>query len=341
MRKGLIFGITGQDGSYLTELLLDKGYEVHGVIRRSSSFNTGRLDPMFDRIHLHYGDVTDPLATSRIISEVHPDEIYNLAAQSHVKVSFEIPFYTAQVDAVGTLTVLETTRVHCPTARMYQASSSELFGKVVETPQNELTPFYPRSPYGVSKLFGYWIAKNYRESYEMFVSNGILFNHESQRRGLTFVTRKITSELVKIKFGRTIPLRLGNLDAKRDWGHAKEFVEGMWMILQHDEPDDFVLATGELHSVRECVEVAAGHLGYDVEWRGTGLDEKGYNRRTGQLLVEIDPKYFRPSEVDLLLGDASKAKRILGWEPKIKFRELITEIVSSDYEQMKTTGKIV
>lgn len=339
-RKALITGITGQDGSYLAELLLEKGYEVHGIIRRSSSFNTGKIDHIFDKLKLHYGDVTDPLVITRLISEVQPDEIYNLAAQSHVRVSFDIPLYTAQVDAVGTLIILEAIRTHCPKSRFYQASTSELFGKVVETPQKETTPFYPRSPYGVAKIYGFWIVKNYREAYNLFACNGILFNHESPRRGITFVTRKITSELVRIKFGEDQTLKLGNLDAQRDWGHAREYVEGMWRMLQQDEPDDYVLATGELHSVRECVEFSAEYLGYEIEWRGTGIDEKGYDKKTGKLLVEIDPKYFRPSEVELLLGDPSKSKEKLGWESKIKFKELIIEIIESDYNQMKNTGKI-
>lgn len=341
MKKiALITGITGQDGSYLAELLLEKEYEVHGIIRRSSSFNTGKIDHIFDRLNLHYGDVTDPLVITRLISEVQPDEIYNLAAQSHVRVSFDIPLYTAQVDAVGTLIILEAIRTHCPKAKFYQASTSELFGKVAETPQKETTPFYPRSPYGVAKIYGFWIVKNYREAYSLFACNGILFNHESPRRGITFVTRKITSELVRIKFGEDQTLKLGNLDAQRDWGHAKEYVEGMWRMLQQDEPDDFVLATGELHSVRECVEFSAEYLGYDIEWRGIGIDEKGYDKKSGKLLIEIDPKYFRPSEVELLLGDPSKSKEKLGWEPKIKFKDLIIEIIESDYNQMKNTGKI-
>ena len=335
-----IAGISGQDGSYLAELLLEKGYEVHGIIRRSSSFNTGKIDHIFNKLNLHYGDMTDSQSITNIITKVQPDEIYNLAAQSHVRVSFDIPFYTAQVDAIGTLNILEAMRVHCPTAKFYQASTSELFGKVVEPPQKETTPFYPRSPYGVAKIYGYWIVKNYREAYGLFACNGILFNHESPRRGLTFVTRKITSELVKIKFGADKTLKLGNLDSQRDWGHAKEYVEGMWRMLQQDTPDDFVLATGELHSVRECVEYSAEYLGYDIEWKGEGIDEKGYDKKTGKLLVEIDPEYFRPTEVELLLGDATKAKEVLGWEPKIKFKDLIEEIIQSDLKQMENIGKI-
>jgi len=333
-------GINGQDGSYLSEMLLEKGYEVHGMIRRSSSFNTKKIDHIYDKLKLHFGDVTDPLVISALISKIQPDEIYNLAAQSHVKVSFEIPYYTGQVDAIGTLNILEAIKNHCPKAKFYQASTSELYGKVQEIPQKETTPFYPRSPYGVAKLYGYWIVKNYREAYGVFACNGILFNHESPKRGLTFVTRKITSELVKIKHGEKKTLLLGNLDAKRDWGHAKEYVEGMWRMLQLDEPEDFVLATGKAYSVRHFIEVATEYLGYEIEWIGDGIDEKGYDKKTGQLLIEIDPKYFRPSEVDFLLGDATKAKEILGWEPKIHFNELIIDILKGDIEQYEKFGKI-
>jgi len=340
-KKVLIFGITGQDGSYLSELLLEKNYEVHGVIRRSSSFNTRKIDHIYDKLKLHYGDVTDPLVISNLLDKIRPDEVYNLAAQSHVQVSFEIPYYTGQVDAIGTLNILEAIKNHCPKSKFYQASTSELFGKVQETPQKETTPFYPRSPYGVAKLYGYWIVKNFREAYGMFACNGILFNHESPRRGLTFVTRKITSELVRIKYGdKTTTLKLGNLEAQRDWGHAKEYVEGMWRMLQQNEPEDFVLATGKLCSVRQFIELAAKELDYEIEWIGDGIDEKGYDKITGKLLVEIDPKYFRPTEVDLLLGDATKAKEKLGWEPKIKFEDLVKEIIKGDIEQLVNYGKI-
>jgi len=339
-KKALITGINGQTGSYLAELLLEKGYDVHGVIRRSSSFNTKKIDHIFDKLNLHYGDVTDPISTANLISKIQPDEIYNMAAQSHVQVSFEVPYYTGNVDALGTLNILEAVKNHSPKSKILQASTSELFGKVQETPQSETTPFYPRSPYGVAKLYGYWITKNYRESYDLYACNSVCFNHESPRRGLTFVTRKITSELVKIKCGEGKILRLGNMDAKRDWGHAKEYAEAMYLILQQDEPDDFVIATGEMHSVRECVELASKHLGFDIEWVGSGIAEKGYDKNTGQLLVEIDPKYFRPAEVDLLLGNPAKAKEKLGWEAKVKFKDLIKEIVESDLEQYKKTGKI-
>lgn len=340
MKKAFLTGINGQTGSYLAELLLDKGYEVYGIIRRTSSFNTKKIDHILDKLHLHYGDVTDPISISDLISKIQPDEIYNLAAQSHVQVSFEIPYYTAQVDAIGTLNILEAIKNHCPTAKVLQASTSELFGKVQETPQKETTPFYPRSPYGVAKLYGYWIVKNYREAYNLFACNSICFNHTSPRRGITFVTRKITSELVRIHFGENKTLKLGNLDAKRDWGHAKDYVVGMHAMLQQDVPEDFVLATGEAHSVREFVEIVSNQLGYEIGWDGEGIEEKGYDKKTGQLLVEIDPKYFRPSEVEFLLGDATKAKEKLGWEPKIKFNELIIDILNSDIEQYKKYGKI-
>jgi len=333
-------GINGQDGSYLAELLLDKGYEVHGTIRRSSSFNTGKIDHIYDKLKLHFGDVTDSSAISNLVSKIQPDEIYNLAAQSHVQVSFEIPYYTGQVDAIGTLNILEAVKNHCPKAKFYQASTSELFGKVQEIPQKETTPFYPRSPYGVAKIYGFWIVKNYREAYNLFACNGILFNHESPRRGLTFVTRKITSELVRIKYGENKTVRLGNMDAKRDWGHAKEYVEGMWRMLQTDEPDDFILATGKAYSVRQFVEFAADYLGFEIGWEGVGVEEKGYDKKTGQLLIEIDPKYFRPTEVDFLLGDATKAKEKLGWEPKINFNELVIDILKGDIDQYQKTGKI-
>lgn len=335
-KKVLITGITGQDGSYLAESLLDKGYEVHGVIRRSSSFNTGRIDHIIDKIDLHYGDISDPLSICGLIATIKPDEIYNLAAQSHVKVSFEMPFYTAQVDALGTLAVLEAMRLHCPEAKFYQASTSELFGNPLEVPQNEKTPFHPKSPYGVAKLYGYWIVVNYRESYNLFACNGILFNHESERRGLTFVSRKITTNLIEVKNGKRDCLKIGNLDAKRDWGYAKEYVEGMWLMLQQDKPEDFILATGETHTVREFLELTAKHLDYQIVWEGEGLNEKGYDKKTNKLLVEIDDKYFRPSEVSILLGDATKAKNILGWESKIKFVDLVKIMVEYDKNQIES-----
>jgi GDPmannose 4,6-dehydratase len=313
MKKALISGITGQDGSYLAELLLEKGYEVHGIIRRSSSFNTGRLEHIFDKLNLHYGDLSDGSALGTLLSDVSPDEVYNLGAQSHVRVSFDIPEYTADIDAVGTLRLLEAIRAHCPNARFYQASSSELFGKVLETPQKETTPFWPRSPYGCAKAYAYYITKNYRESYGMHASNGILFNHESERRGETFVTRKITKAAAQIALGRQKELLLGNLDAKRDWGHAKDYVEAMWLMTQQATPDDYIVATGETHTIRELLDVAFSHL---------HLDWKQY--------VGIDKKYFRPAEVDILQGDASKAKRILGWEPKISFKDMIVGMVNHD-----------
>lgn len=330
-KKCLIFGITGQDGSYLSELLLKKGYEVHGVIRRSSSFNTGRIDHIFDKLHLHYGDATDPVSINNIINMIKPDEIYNLAAQSHVKVSFELPYYTGQVDALGTLSMLEAIRTICPKARFYQASTSELYGGMEynrgEKGYDENSPFHPRSPYGVAKLYGYWIVKNYREAYGLYACNGILFNHESERRDPRFITKKVVDCLVNYKHKLGEHLKIGNLDPKRDWGYAPEYIEGMWRMLQQQEPDDFVLATGEVHTVRELVEVVATLLGYKLVWIGDGLDEKGIDANTGQLLVEIDPVYFRPSEVDYLLGNPAKAKEILGWESKVKFRELVKLIV--------------
>lgn len=340
MKKAFITGVNGQDGSYLSELLLEKGYEVHGIIRRTSSFNTKKIDHILDKIHLHYGDVTDPISISNLISKIQPDEVYNLAAQSHVQVSFETPYYTGQVDAIGTLNILEAIKNHCPTAKFYQASTSELYGKVQETPQKETTPFYPRSPYGVAKLYGFWIVKNYREAYNLFAVNGILFNHESPRRGITFVTRKIVSELIKIKNGDNKTLKLGNLDSIRDWGHAKEYVEGMWMMLQHNTPEDFVLATGKAYTVRDFVELTSKHLGYEIVWKGDGVDEKGYDNNSGKLLIEIDEKYFRPSEVELLIGDPSKVKEILGWEAKIELKDLIEEMVLSDLQQIKNKGII-
>jgi GDPmannose 4,6-dehydratase len=328
MKVALISGISGQDGSYLAELLLEKGYEVHGIIRRASQINTQRIDLIYDRIKLHYGDLTDSTNLVRIIQQVQPDEIYNLGAQSHVKVSFEIPEYTGQVDALGTLRILEAVRLLGmeKKTRIYQASTSEMFGKVQEIPQKETTPFYPRSPYGVAKLYGYWIVKNYRESYGLHASSGILFNHESPRRGETFVTRKITRGLSRISVGEQDILYLGNLNSKRDWGHAKDFVEAMWMMLQQNEADDYVIATGEQYSVREFVEEAAPYFGMKIEWIGEGLDEVGYDWNTKKAVIKVNPKYFRPAEVETLLGDASKAKKKLGWEPKISFKQLVEDM---------------
>jgi GDPmannose 4,6-dehydratase len=327
-KVALISGISGQDGSYLAELLLEKGYEVHGIIRRASQINTQRIDLIYDRIKLHYGDLTDSTNLVRIIQQVQPDEIYNLGAQSHVKVSFEIPEYTGQVDALGTLRILEAVRLLGMEnkTRIYQASTSEMFGKIQEIPQSETTPFYPRSPYGVAKLYGYWIVKNYRESYGLHASSGILFNHESPRRGETFVTRKITRGLSRISTGEQDILYLGNLNAKRDWGHAKDFVEAMWLMLQQDEPDDYVIATGKQYSVREFVEKAAPYFGMKIAWMGEGLEEVGYDTYSGNQVISVDPKYFRPSEVETLLGDASKAKQVLGWEPKISFKQLVEDM---------------
>jgi len=345
MKKALITGITGQDGSYLAELLLGKGYEVHGIIRRASTFNTGRIQHIFQDPHelekkliLHYGDLSDSSNISRLIEKIKPDEIYHLGAQSHVRVSFDVPEYTADVTGLGTLRLLDAIKEAGLQTKFYQASSSEMFGKVQEVPQKETTPFYPRSPYGCAKVFAYWIAKNYRESYGMFTCNGILFNHESPRRGETFVTRKITRGLARIKLGLDKRLYLGNLDAKRDWGHAKDYVKGMWLMLQAEEPDDYILATGETHSIREFVEEAGKFLGLDIEWQGQGLEEKGVDRRTGKVLIEIDSYYFRPTEVELLIGDASKAKEKLGWEPKIKFKELVEKMV--EYDLRNEAGKM-
>jgi GDPmannose 4,6-dehydratase len=343
-KTALITGITGQDGAYLAELLLEKGYEVHGIKRRSSSFNTGRIDHLVidnhshSNLHLHYGDMTDSLGLMQLISNIRPDEIYNLAAQSHVKVSFELPEYTANADAVGVLRLLEAMRSLRleEKTRFYQASTSELYGKVQEVPQRETTPFYPRSPYGVAKLYAYWITVNYRESYGLFASNGILFNHESPIRGETFVTRKITRAVAAMELGLQDKLYLGNLDALRDWGHARDYVEGMWRILQHDEPSDFVLATGEMHSVRKFCELAFAKVGRTIEWKGTGTDEIGVDAKTGQSLIEIDPRYFRPAEVEQLLGDASKAKDLLGWEPKTTLEQLVDEMVTKDLSLLKT-----
>ena len=346
MKKALVTGITGQDGAYLTELLLEKGYEVHGVKRRASLLNTDRIDHLYQdphdkdvRLKLHYGDLTDSTNLIRIIQEVQPDEIYNLAAMSHVKVSFDTPEYTANADGIGTLRILEAMRIlgiekQC---RFYQASTSELYGLVQETPQSETTPFYPRSPYGVAKLYGFWIVKNYRESYGLHASNGILFNHESPLRGETFVTRKITRAVAQIELGLNDCLYLGNLDAKRDWGHAKDYVEGMWRMLQQDTPDDYVLATGRTVPIRDFVNMAFAEVGRTLEWKGSGVDEVGICARTGQTLVQVDPRYFRPAEVDLLVGDASKAKRVLGWEPKHTLEELCAEMVASDLTLFERT----
>ena len=352
----LITGITGQDGSFLAEFLLEKGYEVHGIIRRSSSFNTGRIEHLYFNewvrdmkqnrtINLHYGDMTDSSSLIRIIGEVKPTEIYNLAAQSHVKVSFDVPEYTAETDATGTLRLLEAVRIlnREKVTRIYQASTSELYGKVQEVPQSETTPFYPRSPYGCAKLYGFWITKNYRESYGMYAVNGILFNHESERRGETFVTRKITLAAARIVNGLQDKLYLGNLNALRDWGYAKDYVECMWLILQQDEPEDFVIATGEYHSVREFTTLAFRRAGIELEWQGEGIDEKGIDKATGKVIVEVDPKYFRPCEVEQLLGNPTKAKEKLGWNPrKTSFEELINIMVDHDMKLVqKHDGKII
>ena len=324
--KALITGITGQDGSYLAELLLEKGYEVHGIVRRSSMINTHRIDHIYDRIHLHYGDMTDSGNIISLVQKIRPTEVYNLAAMSHVKVSFEMPEYTGEVDALGTLRLLDAIRLLDHECRFYQASTSELYGLVQEIPQKETTPFYPRSPYGVAKLYAYWMVKNYREAYGMHASNGILFNHESQRRGETFVTRKITMGLSRISSGLQHELVLGNLDAKRDWGHAKDYVRGMWMIAQHDTPDDFVLATGKMYSVREFVEHAAEYFGFKIRWHGEGLEEKGYCAAMGRDIIRVSDKYYRPTEVEQLLGDATKAKEVLGWEPELSFKDLVEDM---------------
>jgi len=350
----LITGITGQDGSFLAELLLEKGYEVHGIIRRSSSFNTARIEHLYidelledmhsqRKLQLHYGDMTDSTNLIRLIKEIKPDEIYNLAAQSHVKVSFEVPEYTADTDGLGTLRLLEAVRFlgYEKKTKIYQASTSELFGKVQEVPQKETTPFYPRSPYGVAKLYGFWITKNYREAYNMFAVNGILFNHESERRGETFVTRKTTLAAARIKKGTQKKLYLGNMNAKRDWGHAKDYVECMWLMLQHDKPEDFIIATGEMHTVREFTTLAFRQAGIELEWKGEGIDEQGIDGSTGKVLVEIDPKYFRPTEVEQLLGDPTKAKTLLGWNPtQTSFDELVKIMVTSDMKLVEREEKI-
>ncbi len=343
-KVALITGVTGQDGSYLAELLLKKGYVVHGVKRRSSSLNTGRIDHLYADLHdtesrffLHYGDLTDATNLIRLIQEIQPTEIYNLAAQSHVQVSFETPEYTANADAIGTLRLLEAIRIlhldQC--VRFYQASTSELFGQVQEVPQKETTPFYPRSPYGVAKLYAYWITVNYREAYGLHSSNGILFNHESPVRGETFVTRKVTRAVAAIQEGLQKTVYIGNLDAKRDWGHARDYVEGMWLMMQQPEPDDYVLATGEMHAVREFIERAFAVIGRRIEWQGKGTDERGIDARTGSTLVRVDPRYFRPSEVDLLIGDPSKARKKLGWAHTTSFDELVTEMVTSDIHELE------
>ncbi len=344
MKKALVTGITGQDGAYLAELLLDEGYEVHGIKRRASLFNTDRIDHLYRdphesdvRLYLHYGDLTDATNLIRVIQQVQPDEIYNLAAQSHVAVSFETPEYTANADALGTLRILEAIRILGlgKTTRFYQASTSEMYGKVQETPQTESTPFYPRSPYGAAKAYAYWITVNYREAYGIYACNGILFNHESPIRGETFVTRKITRGLARIHQGLDQCLYLGNLDSLRDWGHARDYVRAQWLMLQQDSPEDFVIATGEQHAVREFVAVAAAHLGYDIEWHGSGIDEQGVDRKSGQVLVKVDPRYFRPAEVDTLLGNPAKAKARLGWSPEIGFLALVKEMVVADLELAK------
>ncbi|KAG1835714.1 hypothetical protein EV424DRAFT_20831 [Suillus variegatus] len=344
-KVALVSGITGQDGSYLAELLLEKGYEVHGIIRRSSSFNTGRLDSLYadqherpNKFKLHYGDLSDSTNLVYILAQVLPTEIYNLGAQSHVKVSFEMSEYTADVDGLGTLRLLDAIRTvglenH---TRFYQASTSELYGKVVETPQSETTPFYPRSPYGVAKLYAYWITVNYREAYGMYACNGILFNHESPRRGRTFVTRKISRAVADISVGKQHCLYLGNIDAQRDWGHAKDYVEGMWRMLQQPTPDDFVLATGETHPVREFVEKAFAVVGVTIMWRNSGVEEEGYDAQTGRVVVRVDAQYFRPAEVDLLLGNPAKAERVLGWKRKVDFDSLVTEMVKADLKATKS-----
>lgn len=346
-KVALITGITGQDGSYLAELLLAKGYEVHGIKRRSSSFNTGRVDHLYHDRHvpgasfkLHYGDLTDATNLIRVLSQVQPSEIYNLGAQSHVAVSFETPEYTANSDALGTLRLLEAMRILGmeKTARFYQASTSELYGKVQAVPQDENTPFYPRSPYAAAKLYAYWIVVNYREAYGLHASNGVLFNHESPRRGETFVTRKITRAVAAIHFGQQEALWLGNLDARRDWGHARDYVEGMWRIVQHDTPDDYVLATGETYTVRHFCDLAFAEVGMTLEWRGSGVDEVGIDTATGRAVVRVDPSYFRPTEVDLLIGNPAKAKRVLGWSHTVKLPELAAEMVAADVAELKANA---
>ncbi len=340
MKKALITGITGQDGSYLAELLLEKGYEVHGIIRRSSTFNTSRIDHLYHDPHvngktffLHFGDLSDGSSLNRLLEKIKPDEIYNLGAQSHVRVSFDIPEYTSDVTGLGALRLLDAIRETGIKTKFYQASSSEMFGKAVELPLKETSAFHPRSPYGCAKVYAYWITKNYRESYGLFACNGILFNHESPRRGETFVTRKITKALSRIKLGKQEKLYLGNMDAKRDWGYAKDYVEGMWRMLQAKTPDDFVLATNETHTVREFVEESAKHLGFEIEWKGKGAKEKGIDKKTKKVIIEIDPVYFRPAEVDVLLGDYSKAKKVLGWKPTTTFKALAKLMTEEDFKK--------
>ncbi len=339
MKKALITGITGQDGSYLAELLLEKGYEIHGMIRRTSTFNTSRIDHLYQdphingvRFFLHYGDLADSSNINRLLEKIKPDEIYHLGAQSHVKVSFDLPEYTADVTGLSAVRILDAIKNKELKMKFYQASSSEMFGKTRETPQTETTPFYPRSPYGCAKVYAYWMTRNYRESYGIFACNGILFNHESPRRGETFVTRKITRGLSRIKLGEDKKLYLGNLDAKRDWGYAKDYVEGMWLMMQKDKPRDYVIATGETHSVRDFIEAAAAALGLDLKWKGSGLDEVGVDNKSGRTIVQIDPRYFRPAEIDVLIGDPSLAKSKLGWQPKVGFKELVKIMAEADLQ---------
>ena len=345
MKRALITGITGQDGSYLTELLLEKGYEVHGIIRRTSSFNTGRIDHLYRdphldgvRLFLHYGDLTDSSNLNRLIEKINPDEIYNLGAQSHVRVSFEVPEYSAEVDALGVLRILYAIKETGINARFYQASTSELYGEVQEIPQSESTPFNPRSPYAIAKQYGYWITRNYREAYGLHASNGILFNHESPRRGETFVTRKITMAAARIHRGLQDCLYMGNIDAKRDWGYAKDFVKAMWLMLQQDQPDDYVIATGEMHTVREFIEKSFAFLGREIRWEGEGVNETGIDCSTGNTVIRIDPRYFRPTEVEQLLGDPAKAEKKLGWVPEVKFDELVKIMVEGDLRLLDTPG---
>ncbi|MEK7453017.1 MAG: GDP-mannose 4,6-dehydratase [Patescibacteria group bacterium] len=340
VKKALITGITGQDGSYLAELLLEKGYEVHGLIRRASTFNTSRIDHIYKdphikntKLYLHYGDLSNSSNINSILKKISPDEIYNLGAQSHVRVSFDIPEYTGDVTGLGTLRILDAIKNSDIKTKFYQASSSEMFGKAFEIPLKETTPFYPRSPYGCAKVYGYWTTINYRESYGLFACNGILFNHESPRRGETFVTKKITRGLSRIALGKEEKLYIGNLDAQRDWGYAKDYVYGMWLMLQQEKPDDYILATNETHTVREFIEKSSNLLDFNLIWKGKGVNEKGINKKTGKIIIEIDQKYFRPAEVDILLGDYSKAKEKLGWEPKVKFEELVKIMTEADYEE--------
>lgn len=345
MKKALITGITGQDGSYLTELLLGKGYEVHGIMRRASTFNTGRIDHLYKdphlegvRLFLHYGDLTDSSNLNRLIEKIAPEEIYNLGAQSHVRVSFDVPEYSADADALGVLRLLDAVRETEVNARFYQASTSELFGLVQEVPQRETTPFYPRSPYAVAKLYGFWITKNYREAYGLHASNGILFNHESPRRGETFVTRKITMAAARIVRGLQDCFYMGNIDARRDWGYAKDYVKMMWMMLQQEKPDDYVVATGEMHTVREFIEKTFEHVEHPIEWKGKGVDEVGIDTKTGKTVMRIDPRYFRPAEVEQLLGDPSKAKKQLGWVPEVKFEQLVKIMIEGDLRLLDKPG---